>query len=78
MQQNFTREILVKHLYNETNETEANAVEAALKNDSSLQQEFAQLRHVKNKIDEDAGDSPSNDSIQKILNYSKQQKTVEI
>ena len=78
MQQNFTREILVKHLYNETNETEANAVEAALKNDSSLQQEFAQLRHVKNKIDEDGGDSPSNDSIQKILNYSKQQQPAEI
>ena len=78
MQQNFTREILVKHLYNETNETEANAVEAALKNDSSLQQEFAQLRHVKNKIDEDGGDSPSNDSIQKILNYSKQKQTAEV
>ncbi|MBK6273990.1 MAG: hypothetical protein IPF58_04475 [Saprospirales bacterium] len=78
MQQNFTREILVKHLYNETNEHEAKVIETALRNDISLQQEFAQLRHVKNKIDEDGGDSPSNDSIQKILNYSKQQQPAEI
>ncbi|MFN8283012.1 MAG: hypothetical protein U0U67_07335 [Chitinophagales bacterium] len=77
MQQNFTRETLVKHLYKETNESEATAIENALKNDSSLEQEFAQLRHVKNKIDEDGGDSPSNDSIQKILNYSKQHQPAE-
>jgi beta-galactosidase GanA len=78
MQQNFTREILVKYLYNETNEVEAKTIETALQNDVSLQQEFAQLRHVKNKIDEDGGDSPSSGSIQKILNYSKQKQTAEV
>lgn len=78
MQQNFTREILVKYLYNETNEVEAKTIETALLNDVSLQQEFAQLRHVKNKIDENGGDSPSSDSIQKILNYSKQKQTAEV
>lgn len=78
MQPNFTRETLVKHLYNETNEHEAKTIELALQNDVSLQQEFAQLRHVKNKINEDGDDSPSNDSIQKILSYSKQQQLAEI
>lgn len=76
MQQIFTSELLVKHLYNETTDSEAAAIENALANDANLQQEFKQLRATKNALDED-GEAPSTSTIEKILAFSKEQELTE-
>ena len=77
MQQNSTSELLVKHLYNETTDSEATAIEHALANDANLQQEFKQLRATKNALDETDGETPSASTIQKILAFSKEQELTE-
>ncbi len=71
MQQNFTREILVKYLYNETTELENQYIEDAVKNDHSLQQELEQLSQIKNSLDQDGGSSPSSECIGNIIDYAK-------
>ena len=55
MQQNSTNELLVKHLYNETNSEQITAINQALAEDALLQEEFNQLKETKYALDE-AGD----------------------
>ena len=77
MQQTFTPELLVKHLYNETTPSEASAINHALANDMNLQQEFKQLQETKNALDEADGEAPDTSVIQKILAFSKKQELAE-
>ncbi len=77
MQPNSTPELLVKHLYNETNTQEANSVKDALANDVNAEQEFSQLQAVKQALDETDGETPSVSVIQKILSFSKEQELTE-
>jgi hypothetical protein len=77
MQQTFTPELLVKHLYNETTPSEASAINHALANDTNLQQEFKQLQETKNALDEADGEAPGAYVIQKILAFSKKQELTE-
>lgn len=72
MQQDFTPNILTKHLYNETNITEAALVRNALEFDVSLQEEFSKLKEAKQALDEDGRERPSRAVIRHILDYSRQ------
>lgn len=72
MQQIFTPELLIKHLYNETTPAEARAIAVALRNDPSLQEEFRHLKETKYRLDESEGGEPGQSTIQKILVYSGQ------
>ena len=74
MQRDFTPNILTKHLYNETNITEAASIRIALETDVSLQEEFNQLKEAKHALDENGGERPSRAAIRKILDYSRQQQ----
>ncbi len=72
MQQNSTPELLVKHLYNETNATEAKSVQNSMESNPSLQQEFKSLQEAKYRLDETDGDEPGKSAISNILAYSKE------
>jgi hypothetical protein len=72
MQQIFTPELLIKHLYNETTPAEARAIAVALQNNPSLQEEFRHLEETKYRLDESEGGEPGQSTIQKILAYSGQ------
>ncbi len=60
---------LIKYIYNETSVTESLAIENALDNDWSLNEEYEELITAYNKLPK-AKFNPSSDSIQSILNYS--------
>ena len=75
MQQNFTSELLVKHLYHETNAIETKMVENALKSDKTAQQEFEQMQAAKYALNDNDGDEPNTSVINNILNYSKSTAT---
>lgn len=77
MQQTFTPELLVKHLYNETTPSEASAINHALANDANLQQEFRQLQETKIALDEADGELPGTSVVQRILAFSKKQELTE-
>lgn len=71
MQKNSTPELLVKHLYNETTNSEAILVNDALKNNIDLQEEFKQMQATKYALDDTDGNEPNKSVIENILNYSK-------
>ncbi|MFN8261202.1 MAG: hypothetical protein U0X41_09740 [Chitinophagales bacterium] len=77
MQQISTSELLIKHLYNETNEAEAASVRSILANDTAMQQEFSRLQEAKNELDEAGGDIPGVSVIEKIKAFSKKQSLAE-
>jgi hypothetical protein len=72
MEKDFTPQLLIKHLYNETTEPEKTAVEAALLANAELKNEFEQLQEAKYALDEAGGESPCAMSIHNILQYSKE------
>ncbi len=72
MQQIFTPELLIQHLYNETSPEEAKAIDRALRNHPALQEEFSRLKEAKYQLDESEGDGPGKSVLQKILAYSRQ------
>lgn len=71
MQTDFTPEILVKHLYNETSLLEAQAIRNALVQDETLQEKFKELQTAKTLLDENGGDEPDAETIKSILSYAK-------
>ena len=73
MEQDFTPQLLIKHLYNETNEAESLSVFQALENDPIVQQEFTQLKEAKQALDESGDNGPGKATIRNILEYSLQQ-----
>jgi len=75
MQQISTPELLVKHLYNETDVNEYNLAENVLENDTNLQQEFAKMQETKNALDDADGNEPSQSVINNILDFSKRTAT---
>jgi hypothetical protein len=74
MQQNSTNELLVKHLYNETNSEQITALNQALAEDALLQVEFNQLQETKYALDEAGDELPSASVIEKIKAFSKSQE----
>lgn len=74
MQQISTSELLIKHLYNETNAAEADVVDVALAADVNLQQEYTQLQEAKYALDEADGQAPGSAVIEKIMAFSKEQE----
>lgn len=75
MQKNSTPELLVKHLYNETNVSESELVKISLKNDNMLQEEYTQMQATKFALDDADGSEPNKSVIENILNYSKKSAT---
>ncbi len=76
MQQIFTPELLVKHLYNETTPEEAIAIEDALTTNVALQTVYRQLQATKYALDEEDGGTPPSSVLQKIKAYSVAQSLV--
>ncbi len=76
MQQIFTPELLVKHLYNETTSEEATAIEDALTTNVALQTTYKQLQATKYALDEEDGGTPHSSVFQKIKAYSAAQSLV--
>lgn len=74
MQQISTPELLVKHLYSETDAEETVILQNSLENDAKIAESYKQLQEVKNALDEAGGESPANSVIQHILEYSTQQE----
>ncbi len=71
MQQNSTPELLVKHLYDETNVSESELVKVSLNNDNLLQEEYSQMQASKYALDDSGGNEPRKSVIENILNYAK-------
>lgn len=71
MQKNSTLELLVKHLYNETTNSESKFVADTLKSNIDLQEEFIQMQATKYALDDFDGDEPDQSIIANIINYSK-------
>ena len=69
-----TPDLLVKHLYNETDSEEATLLQHSLENDSKSTETYRQLQEAKAALDEADGETPGNSIIQNILEYSKQQE----
>ena len=66
----FTRIDLIRFLYKETSKEEEKKIRRALLVDDELMDEFKSLKKLIRKI-EGLEDEPSEDTIQKILSYSK-------
>jgi hypothetical protein len=66
----FTRIDLIRFLYKETSKDEDKKIRKALLVDDELMDEFKSLKKLIRKI-EGLEDEPSEDTIQKILSYSK-------
>ena len=66
----FTRIDLIRFLYNETTKDEERKIRKALLVEDELMDEFKSLKKLVRKI-EGLELEPSDDSIQKILSYSK-------
>ena len=77
MQQNSTNELLVKHLYNETNSQQVAILNQALAEDALLQEEFNKLKETKYALDEAGDELPSASVIEKIKAFSKSQELTE-
>lgn len=71
MKQISTPELLVKHLYLETDSDERRQIEQLLTNDSEVADMFAQLSEAKQALDEDGGELPGTPVMENILRYSK-------
>jgi len=74
MQQNSTLDLLIKHLYQETDTDENAIVQQLLASDTKLQEQYQQLCATKNAIDEHGGDGPNDTIIQQVLSYSQQKE----
>lgn len=70
MQENFTIEDLVRFIYHETSASETMAINEALETDSDLYAEYENLMEGFQKMPR-VQFSPSNDTLDSILNYSK-------
>ena len=72
MTRNFTTNLIVKHLYNEASALESLEVIEMLENDPNLKAEYERMELSKNLLPK-ISFAPSNDSIDQIMSYSRQQ-----
>ena len=70
MTKTFTRNDLIRYIYQETTESEKNEIEQELLLDNKLFEEYKNLAEVSMELDR-VDLSPSEKSIKKILNFSK-------
>ena len=71
MEHNFTLNHLIKFIYKETSTAENIAISQALKNDWELNESYQELKKSFDQLPK-VTFSPSPDSIQNILRYSKE------
>ena len=71
MKHNFTLNHLVKFIYKETSTAETIAISNALQSDWELYESYEELKKSFNQLPQ-VTFSPSQDSIQNILRYSKE------
>ena len=70
MTKTFTRNDLIRYIYQETTESEKKEIEQELLLDNKLFEEYKNLAEVSMELDR-VDLSPSEKSIKKILNFSK-------
>ena len=70
MTKTFTRNDLIRYIYQETTESEKNEIEQELLLDNKLFEEYKNLAEVSMELDR-VDLSPSEKTIKKILNFSK-------
>jgi len=70
MTKTFTRNDLIRYIYQETTESEKNEIEQELLLDNKLFEEYKNLAEVSMELDR-IELSPSQKTINKILNFSK-------
>jgi hypothetical protein len=73
MQTDFTTQLLIKHLYNETTEQEQQVVQEALEQNYSLREEFLQLQEMYRELGGLVEEMPSRRSVRVILEYAHEQ-----
>jgi anti-sigma factor RsiW len=66
----FTQTDLIRYLYQETSEEEKREIDKALTKDTELRTLFTELSSVKKELDASKAE-PSNETVNKILSYSK-------
>lgn len=66
----FTEDDLIRFIYNDINQNEQEKLQQALNSDSQLQFRLDQLKELKKDLD-GIKLSPSNRTVSKILDYSK-------
>ncbi len=71
MKQKFTLNHLLQFIYKETSATESLAIKEALNEDWNLYEQYVEMHDAYKQLPK-ASFSPSNASIQNILNYSQQ------
>lgn len=69
MQQSFTPELLIQHLYHETGPSQALCVETMLREEPSVREEYRSLREAYRQLPK-VQFNPSPRSIQRILRHS--------
>lgn len=74
MVQQYTQNDIVRYLYNETNKEESKAMEQALTENWELKEACDELRQSMGILDKIKLRSPSQSSINLILNYGSKQK----
>lgn len=77
MNQRFTQEMLIKHLYQETDVSEQQAIRSALKSDPALRQEYNKFSKMKELLNSEKS-TPSDTSVRIILDHSKRSSKLEI
>jgi len=70
MTKTFTRNDLIRFLYDETSVSESHEIQKTLLHDSSMHQAYKELMKAKNGLDEMTC-SPSKETTEKIIDYSK-------
>lgn len=76
MRQNFTSNHLVRYLYNEVTISERLGLEEALTRDFGLFEEYSELKAAHRALPK-VTFSPSNKTLQRVLQYSGQQAAFE-
>lgn len=78
MQQISTPELLVKHLYHETDAEEATLLQHELEHNAEAAQSYVAMQEVKGMLDDDSGETPGASVINKILEFSKEKELTAI
>lgn len=77
MPENLYPDDLIRYVYNETTEEENILLESIIFENEYLEQSFFELLHIKREL-ENINCSPSNKSVEKILEFSSSFKTESI
>jgi hypothetical protein len=71
MTKTFTQDDLLRYLYGETSQNENKVLEILIATDADFQEKYQQLKDVVRDLN-NTTQTPSNQTIQKILDFSKE------